>query len=77
MTNYRCKPLWTVMIILTTALLSIEEAAAEENSILTGTCRDKHGNWLPEGSLCAPPLNWTCQRIGNGPSLTCRAPDNQ
>jgi hypothetical protein len=49
-----------------------QEGWAATANPFTSTCMDKDGHWFKEGTSCGPrTLDYTCQRVGNGPALTC------
>lgn len=60
---------YAIAILFGLSLLCARQAIALD--ILTPICRDENGNWLPEGVPCGP-KGFTCQRLGDGPAMSCR-----
>ena len=71
MAMLRGEALCVVMVIFAIGLLFSRELVAAPASVQGPNCM-KNGEWVDPGTPCGP-RGFTCQRIGRGPALTCRA----
>jgi hypothetical protein len=62
---------WAVVFIFSTSLFFSQHALADKAKMLSPICKDQLGNWLTAGASCGP-KGFTCQRLGDGPALSCK-----